>query len=572
MVGITIPSSSSSGGYDYQFVKTPDDTLICTICHLPSKEPHLSVCCGHTFCKSCVEASKKTNEACPMCRSETFTTYPNKQAERLIQNLKIFCTNKEQECDWQGELNNINDHLSSCLFQVVCCPNDCGSSLQRQYLTSHVETECPRRKIDCQFCHEVGEYQFIEGKHKEECPKFPLPCPNKCEIENIQRDKVEEHRKSCPLEVIQCDYHVIGCTAKMIRKELSKHKSEMMEEHLSLSVKSKSSDNEVMLAALQDTKGKLSEKFGHISKEMAAISKDLTTTKEQLAANQLDAMKAKDEMLKKLTTTEKDLSNARKSIQNLTRLERELERSFTEIKDNLTKITRNSATKAIELGSRLDEKADELKAKIDQVEGLLYDATVFWCNTLNHQASKLYSYNQANAVSVVIVKMPGFNKNKQEWCTSHFYLKPKTSLEYSQRTRSYLNSISYQTQFKVTASQDDQISVSVVMPEMQFKVKQASGVLVVKLLNQLSDGEHFTATPVSHKIKSASQMQTADYRSDFLLSATKRLTHSFSQNYEDDHDQLQFFIPYKELSKKTPTCQFLQNDIIFFEVSMAEQQ
>ena len=557
MAGITTPSSSI-GGYDYQFVETPGDTLICTICHLPSKEPHLSVCCGHVFCKSCAEASKKVNVACPMCQSETFSMFPNKQAERLIQNLKIFCTNKEQGCDWQGDLNNITNHLSSCLFQVVCCPNDCGSSLQRQYLTSHVEAECLRRKIDCQFCHEVGEYQFIEGKHKEECPKFPLPCPNKCEIEDIQRDKVDEHRKSCPLEVIQCDYHVIGCTAKMIRKELSKHKSEMMEEHLSLSVKMKSSDSESMLAALQDTKGELSEKFCHISKELAVISQDLATTKEQMAANQLDAMKAKDEMLKKLTTTEKDLSNARKSIQSLTKLEKELERSFTEIKDNLTKITRNSATKTKELESKLDEKTNELKTKVDQVGKLLYDATVFCSNTLNHQASKLYLYDQANAASVVVVKMPGFSKNKKEWCTSQFYLKPLENL------RMRLHQNSYQTQFKVTTSQDDQISVAVVMPEMQRKVKQASEMLVVKLLNQLSDGEHFTA-----KIKSASQP------TDFQYLFNKRLTYSGYGSHstdEDDDDQLQFLIPYGELSKKTPTCEFLRNDIAFFEVSMVGQK
>ena len=80
----------------------------------------------------------------------------------------VFCTNKEQGCNWQGEVKDIIDHLSKCLFQVVCCSNDCGKSLERQYLTSHIETECPRRKIDCQFCHDTGEYQFIEGQHKDE--------------------------------------------------------------------------------------------------------------------------------------------------------------------------------------------------------------------------------------------------------------------------------------------------------------------------------------------------------------------------------------------------------------------
>ena len=48
-----------AGGYDYQFVETPSDMLVCKICQYPSREAHLSACCGHTFCKSCLEGAKK---------------------------------------------------------------------------------------------------------------------------------------------------------------------------------------------------------------------------------------------------------------------------------------------------------------------------------------------------------------------------------------------------------------------------------------------------------------------------------------------------------------------------------
>ena len=112
----------------------------------------------------------------------------------------------------------------------------CGDCLQRKHLTSHVETECPLHTVSCQYCNEVGEYQIIEGQHKEECPKFPVQCPNECEIESVHRDEVEEHREVCPLEMIQCDYHVVGCKVKMARKDMNTHKQEMMEVHLSLSI------------------------------------------------------------------------------------------------------------------------------------------------------------------------------------------------------------------------------------------------------------------------------------------------------------------------------------------------
>ena len=106
--------------------------------------------------------------------------------------------------------------------------------LQRRYLTSHVETECPCRKVDCQYCHITGEYQFIEGEHKEQCPKLPLPCPNKCKVESVPREDMESHRKECPLEMVQCEYHNVGCEERMMRKDLEIHKKEKMEKHLSL--------------------------------------------------------------------------------------------------------------------------------------------------------------------------------------------------------------------------------------------------------------------------------------------------------------------------------------------------
>ena len=38
-------------------------------------------------------------------------------------------------------------------------------------------------KVNCQYCHDTGKHQFIEGQHKEECPKLPLLCPSKCDAD-----------------------------------------------------------------------------------------------------------------------------------------------------------------------------------------------------------------------------------------------------------------------------------------------------------------------------------------------------------------------------------------------------
>ena len=239
MASYMAATPNNNGGYDYDLVNQPPDRLVCKICHLPSRDPYLSVCCGHVFCKSCLDNIKKATaitNACPVCRDEEFVTFPNKAVDREVKQLHTYCTNKKKGCEWQGELNDINNHLENsrrgCQFEKVKCSNECGKMIQRQYLTSHVETECPRRKVNCQYCHDTVEHQFIEGQHKEECPKLPLPCPNKCEVGSVPLEDMEAHRKECPLEMIQCEYYSVGCEVRMARKNQEEHDNENMKEHL----------------------------------------------------------------------------------------------------------------------------------------------------------------------------------------------------------------------------------------------------------------------------------------------------------------------------------------------------
>ena len=236
----SIPTPNNIGGFDYDLLIKPPDRLICKICRLPSRDAYLTVCCGHIFCKSCLDDGKKSSpaNACPVCRDTEFVTYPNKAVDREVRELRIHCTNKEKGCEWQGELNDINNHLGNsdgCQFEESKCSNKCGKMIERRYLTSHVETECPRRMVNCRYCHDTGEHQFIEGQHKEECPKLSLPCPNNCEVGNVLREDMEAHRKECPLEVIQCEYYSVGCNykqTKLAHKELEQHDHEKMKEHL----------------------------------------------------------------------------------------------------------------------------------------------------------------------------------------------------------------------------------------------------------------------------------------------------------------------------------------------------
>ena len=240
---MTIASlSSDKGGFDYKFVDTLLDTLVCKICYYPSRNPHLSVCCGHVFCKSCLEGAEKVTtatKACPVCRSEEFSYFPNKQADRIISGLHVHCTNYKKGCQWQGKIYNIDSHITGsegCQFVDVSCSNHCGRYLQRQHLAGHIEYNCACRKVTCQYCGITGEHRFIEGPHKQECIKRPLLYPNKCELPTTASN-LAEHLKICPLELTECEYHMVGCRTRILRQDQKKHNKETMEEHLSLTMK-----------------------------------------------------------------------------------------------------------------------------------------------------------------------------------------------------------------------------------------------------------------------------------------------------------------------------------------------
>ena len=583
--------SCGTGGYDYNFVKPPFDSLLCTICFLPSKEPYLTACCGHTFCKSCLDGSKKSSNTCPMCRSEDFPTIFNKQSDRLIRSLHIFCTNKEKGCNWQGEVNDINGHLGNCLFQVIHCPNECGECLQRQHLTSHVETKCPHRLVSCQYCNDVGEYQFIEGQHKEECPKFPIQCPNECEIESIYRDEVEKHREVCPLEMIHCDYHVVGCKDKIARKDMNIHKQEMMEMHLSLSInelmetktqlksaqnnlksemeKAKDDVTQQLIASQQEAKKTidgLNEKIllveKHSSKQLTTMGEETITQlenfRQQLLDSQLEAMKIKKDLTAELVASQQEASQQEASQQEAKRTENQLLQKLLAIKNELdsTKqqlgITCQNLTKAekelTKLAASTDKAVTKMKAMIDEAvatvdkkmaEALQQKAKVIeemsnpWFISIQYQAINLSPQNQ---FVPLVLKITEFTNNVmlRGWCSKPFHYYDRTRALRRLRLVVAPRIIDGITYISVSLRTADQLSLSDIFPpiyDLRTRFR-------VKLLNQVGDSEH--------------------------VEDTQAIVGSFFDRFADYHNKR--FISYKDLLRNTVTCEYLRNDTVFFEV------
>ena len=497
---------SRIGGYDYkfadQFVSTPLDRYFCVICQHPSRDPRLSVCCGHVFCKSCID---KVKSPCPMCRDENFVTFPNKQLDREIKNLDIFCDNVERGCTWKDKLGKIGDHLGDCQFEEVKCTNECEKAIQRRYLTAHIEIECPRREVTCQYCRDTGEHQHIEGKHKEECSRFPVPCPNKCDVQTVPREDVEKHREECPLEVINCSNN---CGEKLKRQYLTAHVEtscirrrvncqychDAVEYHIEFQHKEECPKLPLPCPNKCD--------IGTVPRE------DMETHRKECPLEMIQCEYHSVGCETRMLRMNKQVHEEENMKKHLL----------------LTKVGFEDAM----------QQVDALKVSIH--------LSIQWMVKLITMATLFESGDQ---VCPAITKMTEFNKKVKDadvWYTNSFYT-------YSEGYKMCLrvNPAGYSDGKGTHLSMFLYVMRGIHDDKLTWPLK---GTFDIKLLNQLSDSEHLLVTITFDKY-------TKQYGCRIVIG--DRATFGWGQRYQ--------LISNEDLHKTTPTCQFLKDDCVYFEIN-----
>ncbi|XP_047130386.1 TNF receptor-associated factor 4 isoform X2 [Hydra vulgaris] len=175
--------SVNVGGYDVDFVNGPNRDYECPICQFTFRDPVQTRDCGHRFCESCLEPIlKKSPSTCPIDRRVLTRdkVYPDKACKRTVLAFKVRCYNFGNDCEWIGELGNLQDHLEQCQLIEVACVNACGrKDIHRNQMSQHTDAD--------------GD---------------------------------------CPLAIVACRYSDVGCKFKARRNELEDHLRESIEEHL----------------------------------------------------------------------------------------------------------------------------------------------------------------------------------------------------------------------------------------------------------------------------------------------------------------------------------------------------
>ena len=194
-------TGTSKGGYDFEFVTAAPKSLECPVCLLTLRDPHVISCCGEEFCKRCIERVQRDGLPCPLCNEPNFITFLHKKLVREVNALMVRCPQKEQGCEWEGELGQVRQHLNpgagngqdvskGCGFVMVACSHQCGAELPRRLLAEHEVDVCPKRPIEVQMTSLVLKFEAIVTENQ-------LLRKELDDVKQTHREELDKMRQKC---------------------------------------------------------------------------------------------------------------------------------------------------------------------------------------------------------------------------------------------------------------------------------------------------------------------------------------------------------------------------------------
>uniref|UniRef100_A0A1X7SM54 RING-type domain-containing protein n=1 Tax=Amphimedon queenslandica TaxID=400682 RepID=A0A1X7SM54_AMPQE len=267
----------------------------CPVCLGILTDPHLVTCCGHNFCGSCIERVKASNGSCPMCNNQNYQVAVNKERLRIINELEVYCSNKEKGCEWKGELKNMSTHLKKkkrrgeCQYEEVKCQyTNCRERMQRRYLNDHEDSECPQRPFQCPYCTKEGTFFSITKDH------YIHPVTHSEYLSTMPQSSLTAHvSHQCPLEPVDCAFSWAGCNDKPLRKDVHVHTADT--KHMTLlavACGQLKKENEQLKEETTKEIANIKEKIVELKKDSEKIKEDMKIENDKIKHEIVDTCNA----------------------------------------------------------------------------------------------------------------------------------------------------------------------------------------------------------------------------------------------------------------------------------------
>ena len=199
-----------------EFVEPLPNELQCplALCLEFLKEPTLTSCCGHHFCRECIDRAIARSIVCPLCNNQAFQTLINKEKQRLVNALKVYCKWKSRGCEWVGELGRLEHHLDveegDCGCVEVECefgPVGCVAKLPRKDLQRHKE-ENVHKHLVLMSVMSLKSNEAFGRKLREQRVEFHQQLKQKVEklqaiekrLDEVERTQQQENQELCDVK------------------------------------------------------------------------------------------------------------------------------------------------------------------------------------------------------------------------------------------------------------------------------------------------------------------------------------------------------------------------------------
>ena len=312
------------GGYDCDLVEEPPDDLVCPICLLPPKKPHLISCCGRKLCQTCVSKIKEAGQSCPCCRGNEYIIVIDKQVERRVLDLKVYCKYKSIGCTWSGELRNLEKHVKTCNFKLIAEKNEIIEKQAQKIKElenniAAVQKENKSLEMRLKECEPQPHAPIADKVNKSICNAVQMACEDLGERLKAEQ-KVNQTQKK---KIQECERRVA-----LVQEEYER----MATENATLQKKLKKSGSNTPTNAYPNEKAKLE----HELEQFQLMHDRKTLEKNETLANQAEEMKTLEEEARKLQDqlarmTQQETA-MKKSIQTLNVENEQLKRELRELK------------------------------------------------------------------------------------------------------------------------------------------------------------------------------------------------------------------------------------------------